>query len=179
LTYTVATNPSHGTLSGTAPNLTYTPAAGYTGPDSFQFKVTDSYGVVSNVATVSLTVNLVDKVAPTITATVNKSVLWPPTGLAVPVKVTGKITDNAGGSGVDPATVCYTVVDEYGQNQPAGGITLASDGSYSFTVYLPASRRDTDRNGRTFTITVSAKDKAGNQGSKSIVVTVPHDLGKR
>jgi uncharacterized protein (TIGR03437 family) len=41
LTYTVTVNPAHGTLSGTAPNLTYTPASGYFGPDSFQFKVTD------------------------------------------------------------------------------------------------------------------------------------------
>jgi hypothetical protein len=67
------------------------------------------------------------------------------------------------------------VVDEYGKNQPASGITLAADGSYSFTVKLPASRRDNDLNGRTFTITVSAKDVAGNLGSKSIVVTVPHN----
>ena len=34
LTYTVGA-PAHGTLSGTAPNLTYTPAANYNGPDSF------------------------------------------------------------------------------------------------------------------------------------------------
>jgi hypothetical protein len=116
-----------------------------------------------------------DTTPPTITATASKSVLWPPTGLAVPVVVTGTITDNAGGSGIDLSTVCYTVVDEYGQNQPAGAITLASDGSYSFTVKLPASRLDTDLNGRTFTITVMARDMAGNAASKSVVVTVPHD----
>ena len=34
LTYTVVANPSHGTLSGTAPSLTYTPNASYTGADS-------------------------------------------------------------------------------------------------------------------------------------------------
>src|SRR5205807_667785 len=38
LTYAVVTAPTHGTLSGVAPNLTYTPAAGYNGPDSFTFK---------------------------------------------------------------------------------------------------------------------------------------------
>ena len=36
------TAPAHGTLTGTAPNLTYTPNAGYTGPDFFTFQVTDS-----------------------------------------------------------------------------------------------------------------------------------------
>src|SRR4029077_2492732 len=54
LTYIVTANPGHGTLSGTAPNLTYTPAAGYFGADSFQFKVNN--GVLdSSVATVSIT----------------------------------------------------------------------------------------------------------------------------
>jgi hypothetical protein len=33
----VAESP-HGTLSGTAPNLTYSPDAGYTGPDNFTLK---------------------------------------------------------------------------------------------------------------------------------------------
>ena len=32
-------NPQHGTLSGTAPNLTYTPAPNYNGADSFTFTV--------------------------------------------------------------------------------------------------------------------------------------------
>jgi hypothetical protein len=42
LAFTVTAQPSHGTLSGTAPNLTYTPAGGYAGPDSFQFTATDA-----------------------------------------------------------------------------------------------------------------------------------------
>lgn len=39
LSYTVLANPSKGALSGTAPNLTYTPTTGATGFDSFIFKV--------------------------------------------------------------------------------------------------------------------------------------------
>ena len=39
--FTVTSNPQHGVLSGTAPNLVYTPTANYNGPDSFQFTVTD------------------------------------------------------------------------------------------------------------------------------------------
>ena len=56
LLYTVVTNPSHGTLSGTAPNLTYLPTANYHGADSFTFNVTDSEEVLSSSATVSITV---------------------------------------------------------------------------------------------------------------------------
>ena len=39
--YTKVTTPAHGTLTGTAPNLIYTPASGYTGPDSFTFRSLD------------------------------------------------------------------------------------------------------------------------------------------
>jgi len=56
LTYTVVANPTHGALTGTPPALTYTPAAGYTGSDSFTFKVNDGT-VDSAVASVSITVN--------------------------------------------------------------------------------------------------------------------------
>ncbi|HVZ21325.1 MAG TPA: Ig-like domain-containing protein, partial [Vicinamibacterales bacterium] len=56
LSYVVVAPPAHGTLSGTAPNLTYTPAADYNGPDSFTFKVIDPVAAESNVATVSLAV---------------------------------------------------------------------------------------------------------------------------
>ncbi len=59
LTFIVVTNPAHGALSGTAPNLTYTPAANYNGSDSFTFKVNDGNGD-SNIATVSITVNPVN-----------------------------------------------------------------------------------------------------------------------
>ena len=38
LTYTIGAGPTHGTLSGVAPTVTYTPAANYNGPDSFTFK---------------------------------------------------------------------------------------------------------------------------------------------
>jgi uncharacterized repeat protein (TIGR01451 family) len=55
LSFVVLTPPAHGTLSGNPPDLTYTPAAGYTGPDSLTFKANDGL-VDSNVATVSITV---------------------------------------------------------------------------------------------------------------------------
>jgi hypothetical protein len=55
LTYAVVTQPAHGTLSGTAPNLTYTPTPRYSGPDSFTFKVNDGT-VDSAPGTVSITV---------------------------------------------------------------------------------------------------------------------------
>ncbi|MCX5999225.1 MAG: Ig-like domain-containing protein [Chloroflexi bacterium] len=57
LTYSIVTGPSHGTLSGSAPNLTYIPNAGYYGTDSFTFKANDGIAD-SNIATVSITVEV-------------------------------------------------------------------------------------------------------------------------
>jgi hypothetical protein len=59
LTYTVENGPAHGTLSGTAPDLTYTPARDYHGADSFTFRASDGENA-SNLAAVSITVNPVD-----------------------------------------------------------------------------------------------------------------------
>lgn len=55
LTYEIVAAPAHGTLSGTGPGVTYTPAANYSGPDSFTFRVKDAL-VSSNVATVTIAV---------------------------------------------------------------------------------------------------------------------------
>lgn len=57
LTYTIVTQPTHGTLgalNGAA--VVYTPAAGYTGADQFSFKASDAL-VSSNTAIVSITVS--------------------------------------------------------------------------------------------------------------------------
>ena len=48
LTYALASPaPLHGTLTGTAPNLTYTPHANYHGPDSFGFTVSRTFCAVA------------------------------------------------------------------------------------------------------------------------------------
>ena len=55
LTFVIVTSPAHGTLTGTAPSLTYTSAAGFAGADSFTYAVSD--GVVqSQAGVVSITV---------------------------------------------------------------------------------------------------------------------------
>ena len=64
LAYAIITQPVHGNLSGTAPNVTYTPASNYTGPDSFTFNAYD--GTVDSVpATVTITVTAVTVTPPT------------------------------------------------------------------------------------------------------------------
>src|ERR1043166_1554025 len=55
LTYSIVAGPSHGVLTGTPPGVTYIPASGYLGADSFTFKVNDGK-VDSAPATISINV---------------------------------------------------------------------------------------------------------------------------
>jgi len=54
LTYEILSGPDHSTLTGTAPNLTYTPNDDFTGADRFTFRVFDGVAY-SNVATIIIT----------------------------------------------------------------------------------------------------------------------------
>jgi hypothetical protein len=65
LTYAIVAKPSHGTLTGTPPSITYSPSSGYTGGDSFTFKVNDGKA---------------DSAAATVSITVSASTTPPPTG---------------------------------------------------------------------------------------------------
>jgi hypothetical protein len=114
---------------------------------------------------------VVDMSPPLITVAASPETLWPPNGQRVTVTVSGTITDEPCGLGVSSAV--YQVIDEYGQIQPSGSLTLV-DGQYTFTVALEASRRGNDRDGRRYTITVSATDQAGNRGDALTLVIVPH-----
>jgi hypothetical protein len=58
LSSTVTANPSHGVLTGTAPNLFYTPTAGFTGSDSFSFTVTDANATTPASAAAAVTITV-------------------------------------------------------------------------------------------------------------------------
>lgn len=119
----------------------------------------------------------IDRTPPVITVHADPRTLWPPNGKRVPVEISGKISDS--GSGVDLSTPTYAVKDEYGQIHLTGHLALTSHGRYFARVLLEASRRKHDKDGRHYTITVSAKDKAGNVGSASTAVIVSHDMRKK
>jgi uncharacterized protein YhjY with autotransporter beta-barrel domain len=125
LTYTVATQPQHGTLSGAAPNLTYTPAAGYFGADSFTFTVSNGVST-SAPATVTL---MVQQPLPVVNA------ISPNQGQVAggtPITISG-----TGFTGVDPPTgvriggtlatgVTINSDTQLVATTPAGAIGLAS-----------------------------------------------------
>jgi ELWxxDGT repeat protein len=57
LTIVITTAPAHGTATVQSGAVRYTPTAGFTGSDSFQYRLTDELGAESEVATVTVTVN--------------------------------------------------------------------------------------------------------------------------
>ncbi|MDQ8180285.1 Ig-like domain-containing protein [Pelagicoccus sp. SDUM812005] len=63
LTFEISVEPEHGTLSGTAPNLVYTPDPNFFGEDRLGFKVSDGQNV-SRSGTILLNVELVNDDAP-------------------------------------------------------------------------------------------------------------------
>ena len=82
------TNPLHGQLTGTAPNLTYTPDVDYAGTDSFTYQVSDGVAA-SNTATVSITVNPVND-----QPVANAQTLSTDEDTALTITLTGSDADN-------------------------------------------------------------------------------------
>lgn len=83
LTFAVSAGPTRGTLSGTAPNLTYTPAANVHGSDAFDYTITDASGGRTT-ARVTVTVTPVNDAPVALSQTVNTRV-----GVAVPFVLEG------------------------------------------------------------------------------------------
>ena len=69
LTYTIASQPAHGTVGLSGANATYTPATGYAGADAFTFTARDPFNAVSSPATISLAVANAIATTSTLTAT--------------------------------------------------------------------------------------------------------------
>jgi hypothetical protein len=103
LVFTVATQPTRGTLTGTPPNLIYRPNANFSGNDSFTFRAFD--GLATSVpATVSIIVDPVN----------DPPVATPQT---VVTNEDGSVAIVLSGSDVEGSTLRYTVV-----TQPTKGV---------------------------------------------------------
>lgn len=153
LTYTVTSGPANGSLSGTAPNLVYTPAQNSCGTDSFKFTVTDngdglSAPLTSSEATVSITIK--DTVSPTINTPSDIITTAAPGADSAAVNFTPTASDNCGGVRVEssPAsgssfslgttTVQITATDDAG-NTSTGSFTVTVKAITTVVLNCPTS----------------------------------------
>jgi uncharacterized repeat protein (TIGR01451 family) len=145
---TFQTTPAHGTLSGSAPNLTYTPAPNFNGTDAFSFTVSDG-SLTSSAATVSITVNPVND-APDVV----NDVATAPHSSFVNISVLANDTD------IDGDSLSIASVTQPGN----GRATIGADGTI---LYTPAPGfRGVD------TFTYTASDGAGGTDVATVAVTV-------
>ena len=159
LTYTVVRPPTKGTLSGTAPNLTYTPAANANGADNFTFKVSDGT-LESGIATVTIVVASVND-APTIT------------GQTVTTDEDAPVAITLAGSDADGDTLTYTVVAGPTKGELTGtGANLVYapnsefSGADSFTVKVNDGTVDSSL--ATVSITVASLNDAPVAGALAV-----------
>lgn len=85
-TYTVLTQPTNGTLTGTEPDMTYTPDADYVGEDTFTYQADD--GILQDSATVTITVSEVND-DPTIDAITDPAAVVEDSGASSAVTIAG------------------------------------------------------------------------------------------
>lgn len=110
--------PAHGTLTGTAPRLTYTPDAGYVGADSFTFTVSDGR-FTSRTATITI-----DVPQPTLTLA----------GMASG-RVTAGDQITITGTGMPPLTP--VTVELHSTPVVLGTVPVGVNGSFTLTVTVP------------------------------------------
>jgi hypothetical protein len=186
LTFSIASGPAHGTVTGSGASRSYHPNAGYTGRDSFAFKVDDGRGG-HDTATVSITIQA-DQ-APAVTTSTGST---PYTEDAPAVAVDPDVTVSDGDDAtLDGASVVitdgflkgYDVLDVAPQNgifadYQAGTGELTLTGTASVADYETALRSVTFKtsaanpwSSKTIEFTVTDGVKTSNAATKTIAIT--------
>jgi hypothetical protein len=110
---------------------------------------------------------------PTVEITsVSPDAIWPPNNKETEVVVSGYVTVP---EGCTLESVIYAVDDEYGVYTGSGDLSVAGDGSFELIMTVEASRLGSDKDGRTYGVTISATDEAGD-ASASAAAVVLHDM---
>lgn len=140
----IVTAPSHGTASIAAGKISYTPAAGYVGADSFSYRIKDSLGL-----TASTTASITVQAAPVAIAHTAQ------TGVARPVSIA--VLDGA----TLPTPLATTITVTQGTH---GSAAVQGDGTVTYTPSAGYSGTDT------FTYTLT--DALGQVSSAIVTITV-------
>lgn len=132
-------------------------------------------------ASVTITVEIIDDIKPTLAPVADRTILWPPNHEMVSIHIAPNACDNSG----LPVNISVSIQS----NEPDDGLgdgDLAPDWTAPvidaqtglITVDLRAERSGSG-SGREYTVTLTATDAAGNSSSADVLIIVPHDQKKK
>jgi hypothetical protein len=151
LVYSIFTEPAKGVLSGTPPNLIYTPKTNATGSDAFVFKVDD--GSLSSFATISITLTPINDPPVALSQTVT-----------LPEDATRTITLRGSDIDTPTANLFFTIL-----TPPTKGSLVGTNGVYTYRPNAHANGPD----GFTFKVSDGSADSA--PATVSIDITPVND----
>lgn len=125
----------------------------------------------------SVTVDVVDTDAPSLSPVSDRLILWPPNHQLVDVVIFANAFDRSGGPVALEVAVASTedaLKDGSGQTIPDYTEPVIDRERGIITLHLRAERSGKGR-GRTYTITITGTDTAGNQSAASVAIEAPHD----
>ena len=144
------------------------------GMHTISLQVSDGYNLPD---TKSVTVQIIDNMAPKLKPKANIYILWPPNHRMVDIAIAANATDNSG----CPVTLNATVIS----NEPQYGLGSGDTGpdwtqpvidQTTGMIYLQLRAERSGRGkGRVYTITITATDCSGNISTVKVKIRVPHD----
>ena len=126
----------------------------------------------------SISVEIIDTIAPTLAPAPDKTILWPANHNMVIITFFANASDNNGNAVTLTASVASNEPQEGlgdGDTYPDWTEPIINNGI--ITLQLRAERSG-NGNGRVYTITIGATDDSGNTSSVNVNISVPHDKKK-
>ncbi len=149
-------------------------------PATFKYFAEKEYNGGGNqaVLVVTQTDGEPDTTPPEITVSCAPDTLWPANHQYVTVEVNAEATDDTDGT-LEPVFVSAVSSEPDDAEGGGDGNTTNDIVPMDNTTFKLRAERRGSGNGRTYTITYSAVDEAGNEATASCTVVVPHDKGKK
>jgi parallel beta-helix repeat protein len=146
LTFSIESEPSNGSLSGTPPNVVYTPDDDFYGDDSFTFTANDGYAD-SNVATVNITVDPVND-NPLITGQLS---LDTESGIALEITLDDLLVTDIDSDYPDD----FSIHVQPGSNYTLDGNIITPDADFTGVLVVPVNVNDGDDDSNTYNLNVT------------------------
>lgn len=156
-------------------SIAYSAASGSTFPIGTTTVVVTASDAAGNVRQATFTVTVQDTTAPALgSVSPSTGMLWPPNHKMVSIAISAGATDAVGVASLKIVAVSSSEPDNgLGDGDTAGDIVITGP----LTVDVRAERSGKG-NGRTYTITVEARDAAGNASTTTCTVVVPKSKGR-